>query len=233
MTQNRRRLIKDVCQIIKNPLDSQGIFYRHDDEIVNKGYCMIIGSENTPYENGIYFFKLEFPDKYPFEPPHVTFYNNDRSTRFHPNLYRNGKVCLSILNTWKGEQWTSCQNISSVLLTIASIMNDKPLLNEPGIYENHREFKIFNKFVTYKNLECSILNNLKSLEDCDSIFVPCFSKEIINHFKKNLDKIEEQVKSMKTYDKEHLIVSIYKMTCEINYNELEESFEEIKNLYNN
>lgn len=233
MTQNRRRLIKDVCQIIKNPLESQGIFYRHDDEIVNKGYCMIIGSENTPYENGIYFFQLEFPDKYPFEPPHVTFYNNDRSTRFHPNLYRSGKVCLSILNTWRGEQWTSCQNISSVLLTIASIMNNKPLLNEPGIYENHSEFDIFNKFVTYKNLECSILDNLKSLKDSDCIFVSCFSKEIINHFKKNLDKIEEQIKSMKTYDREYLIVTIYKMKCEINYNELETSFEEVKKIYNN
>jgi len=233
MTQNRRRLIKDVCQIIKNPLETQGIFYRHDDEIVNKGYCMIIGAEKTPYENGIYFFQLEFPDKYPFEPPRVTFYNNDRNTRFHPNLYRSGKVCLSILNTWKGEQWTSCQNISTVLLTIASVMDDKPLLNEPGIYETHREFDIFNKFITYKNLQCSILDNIKLLDDNESIFNPCFSNQIIKHFKKKMDKIENQIETMKNYDKEHLTVGLYKMTCEINYNELKSSFEDLKKLYNN
>ena len=33
----------------------------------------------------------------------LTYLTNDGNTRFHPNLYRNGKVCLSVLNTWRGK----------------------------------------------------------------------------------------------------------------------------------
>ena len=64
----------------------------------------------------------------------------DGATRFHPNLYRNGKVCLSILNTWKGEQWTSCQTIRSILLTLITLFHNKPLLNEPGFTEKSSDF---------------------------------------------------------------------------------------------
>ena len=94
------------------------------------GHALIIGTENTVYEHGFYLFKFEFPINYPISPPKVLFYPNDRKTRYNPNLYRNGKVCLSLLNTWTGEQWTACQSIRSILLTLISILNDKPLLNE-------------------------------------------------------------------------------------------------------
>jgi hypothetical protein len=48
------RLIKDVKEIIKNPLDSHGIYYKHDDEDLLKGKALIIGPQGTPYENGFY-----------------------------------------------------------------------------------------------------------------------------------------------------------------------------------
>ena len=52
------------------------------------------------------------------------------AVRFNPNLYRNGKVCLSILGTWSGPGWSPVQSISSVLLSIQSLMNTKPYHNE-------------------------------------------------------------------------------------------------------
>ena len=117
-----KRLVKDVKEIMKNPLTSQGIFYQHDENDMLKGYAMIVGPKDTPYEDGFYFFEFKFPTNYPFSPPNVIYNTNDGRTRFNPNLYVNGKVCISILNTWKGEQWTSCQTISSILLTLASIL---------------------------------------------------------------------------------------------------------------
>ena len=75
---------------------------------------------------------------------------NDGTTRFHPNLYRNGKVCISILNTWKGEQWTSCQTIKSVLLMLVTLFHNKPLLNEPGFTERHRSFIPYNNIIRLK-----------------------------------------------------------------------------------
>ena len=99
---------------------------------------MIIGPKDTPYENGYYLFHFKYPKNYPYSPPKVTYHTNNGVTRFNPNLYRNGKVCISILNTWKGEQWTSCQNIRSVLLTLVTLLNENPLTNEPGYSPGHR-----------------------------------------------------------------------------------------------
>ena len=98
----KNRLLKDVISIIKEPLTENGIYYVHDEGNMLKGYAMIIGPEDTPYHHGFYLFEFDYPSDYPFSPPKVTYHTNDGKTRFNPNLYRNGKVCVSILNTWKG-----------------------------------------------------------------------------------------------------------------------------------
>lgn len=51
------RLLKDVKQIIKNPLTDDGIYYIHDEADMMKGYAMIVGPEDTPYFGGFYFLK--------------------------------------------------------------------------------------------------------------------------------------------------------------------------------
>ncbi len=98
-----KRLIKDVKDIRKNPLEEDGIYYKHDDENFMKGYAMIIGPHGSLYYGGYYFFYFDFPTDYPYSPPKLKFMTNDGVTRFHPNLYKTGKVCLSIINTWRGE----------------------------------------------------------------------------------------------------------------------------------
>ena len=123
---------------------------------------MIIGPGDTPYENGIYMFNFHFPSNYPFSPPTLKYLTNDGSTRFNPNLYRSGKVCISILNTWKGEQWTGCQTIRSILLTISSIMEYKALLNEPGIKETHKDVVNYDKIIIYKTIEVAIYKLLSN-----------------------------------------------------------------------
>ena len=72
---------------------------------------------------------VQFPEDYPSSAPQIQFLTtNGGKTRFNPNLYADGKVCLSILGTWRGEsgeQWSSVQNcqvftpISSYLLHFA------------------------------------------------------------------------------------------------------------------
>ncbi|KAI9592779.1 ubiquitin-conjugating enzyme/RWD-like protein [Syncephalis fuscata] len=75
-------------------------------------------------------FLMEFPRQYPSVPPVVRIITTDGGqTRFNPNLYADGKVCLSILGTWTGsagEQWSSAHGVSSVLLSIQSIMSETP-----------------------------------------------------------------------------------------------------------
>ncbi|GAU33720.1 hypothetical protein TSUD_52530 [Trifolium subterraneum] len=96
--------------------------------------AVIIGAEGTPYHNGLFFFDVFFPSDYPNVPPLV--YYHSRGLQLNPNLYANGYICLSLLNTWVGhrnEKWTP--GVSTVLQILVSIqgliLNAKPYFNEP------------------------------------------------------------------------------------------------------
>ena len=221
-----KRLIRDVKQIKNDPLTSQGIYYKHHEEDVLKGYALLIGPTDTPYENGFYFFELNYPKDYPFSPPKITFLTQDGATRFNPNLYRNGKVCLSILNTWRGEQWTSCQNISTILLTLITIFNSKPMLNEPGVQESHSDFLNYNKILKYKNFEIAIYKIVTN-EDNNMIF-DLFYDEVQENFNKNFQTIKNQLKELKTIEPCIISTNMYNMRINIEYKKLYNKLNKIK-----
>jgi hypothetical protein len=152
---------------------------------------------------------------------------NDGITRFNPNLYKCGKVCVSILNTWTGDKWSSCQTINSVLLTLCSLLNENPFLNEPGQTPSSRDCIAFNKSIEYSNIQfavCKILNNCKGHLhpgynlDNFNIFYP----DLINLFEKNYDKLLDIVtkKSNSIEKSEELIVQIYGMKTYTDYAKL-------------
>nr|XP_043633084.1 putative ubiquitin-conjugating enzyme E2 38 [Erigeron canadensis] len=96
--------------------------------------AVIKGAEGTPYHDGLFFFDVCFPNTYPRDPPKVHYHSGGLS--INPNLYSNGYVCLSLLNTWygsKNEKWTP--GVSTMLQVLVSIqglvLNAKPYLNEP------------------------------------------------------------------------------------------------------
>lgn len=189
------RLVKDVKDIMKNPLHDNGIYYKHDDSDMLKAKAMIIGQEGTPYFGGYYFFDITFPAQYPYSPPKFTYCTNGDGIRFNPNLYINGKVCLSVLNTWTGEQWSSCQTIRSVLLALSTILCNDPLLNEPGVTPNHCDMLNYNTLIEYKNIEIAILFMLKkSTGYYPSVEFDCFEDVMIQEFQKNMPAIEHFLK---------------------------------------
>lgn len=225
-----KRLLLDVKELIRSPLDDQKIYYKHSDEDIMKGYALMIGPDDSLYEGGYYFFKFEYPINYPHSPPFVTFLTNDGKWRVHPNYYTRGKVCLSILNTWRGEQWTGCQTIKSVLLTMLSLFDKKPLLHEPGIRENHNDFEKYNQITIYKNIEFAICKLLDKVKFREYIILPEFEEyffEIMrDNFLKNKDKIKNRIISKcNEYPNPVLITtSIYDMVITINYKELLNNF---------
>jgi ubiquitin-conjugating enzyme E2 Z len=93
---------------------------------------MIRGPTGTPYADALLFFSVEFPADYPFSPPKVLILTSDGITRFHPNLYVQGKVCLSILGTYSGPQWSGALSFNSVLLSILGLLDNNPLAHEPA-----------------------------------------------------------------------------------------------------
>ncbi|XP_015750593.1 PREDICTED: baculoviral IAP repeat-containing protein 6-like, partial [Acropora digitifera] len=140
-----RRLAQEVSSLATSlPLSfSSSVFVRCDKERLDVMKVLITGPSDTPYANGCFEFDVYFPQNYPESPMFVNFETTGHhSIRFNPNLYNDGKVCLSILNTWHGrpeEKWNP-QNSSflQVLVSIQSlILVHEPYFNEPG-YERSR-----------------------------------------------------------------------------------------------
>ncbi|BGP15191.1 hypothetical protein JCM10213_000859 [Rhodosporidiobolus nylandii] len=100
--------------------------------------CLIIGPPDTPFQNAPFLFDVFLPPgKFPQEPPQVFFHSWAGGTRVSPNLYTEGKVCLSLLGTWSGdktESWSAARSsILQVFVSIqALIMVEHPYFTEPG-----------------------------------------------------------------------------------------------------
>ena len=228
----QKRLISDIRELMKNPLTDQGIYYAHDESDMLKGFGMIIGPSDTIYSDGFFLFEFIFPYNYPFSPPRLKFKTSDGYTRFHPNLYRNGKVCLSLLNTWKGEQWTACQTIRSILLTLLTLFHNKPLLNEPGFTEKSHDFIPYNQIIKYNNYKCAILNmiNQKYLPISFLPFYIFMKKHFIQHYKEIELRIEKEKQEMPT--KQEFMVSVYNLKIIVNYPKLLEDITQLNQLIN-
>lgn len=216
-----KRLVTDVKQLIKNPLTDNGIYYIHDDTDILKGRAMIIGTSDTPYFAGNYFFELTFPSNYPFSPPTVKYCTNGNNVRFHPNLYVSGKVCVSLLNTWSGEQWTSCQTISSILLTLCSILTKDPLLNEPGVNKEHPDMDTYTNIIEFSNISTAICDIVCKTPSVYNSFFDKFYPQVIDNFTKNYNEILGFVENkIATTPPAKLKTHYYSMCVDINYNKL-------------
>jgi ubiquitin-conjugating enzyme E2 G2 len=85
------------------------------------------GPEGTPFEDGIFVAHLSFPSDYPLSPPSMRFV----SELFHPNIYPDGKVCISILHPpgddpmgyeTSAERWSPVQSIEKILISVVSML---------------------------------------------------------------------------------------------------------------
>ena len=70
----------------------------------------------SPYNGGVFFLDIHYPNDYPFKPPKVTF----RTRIYHCNINSSGQICLDILK----DQWSPALTISKVLLSICSLLTD-------------------------------------------------------------------------------------------------------------
>ena len=92
----------------------------------------MIGPENSPYEDGIFFLDIKIPEDYPFQPPKVTFVTKI----YHPNINSNGIICIDILK----KNWSPILTIPKVLLSICSMLTD-PNPDDPLMPEIAKQYK--------------------------------------------------------------------------------------------
>jgi baculoviral IAP repeat-containing protein 6 len=134
---------------------------------------LISGPKDTPYENGLFEFHAYFPPDYPNTAPSVLINNTDGGyVRFNPNLYANGKVCLSLLGTWsgqEGEKWNpQTSTFLQVMVSIQSlILVDDPYFNEPGYeYEmktlsGKKKSQEYNEEKQYQTMLCAMIQMIQ------------------------------------------------------------------------
>jgi ubiquitin-conjugating enzyme E2 Z len=229
------RLLRDVREVIKNPLTDNGIYYVHDDVEMLKGYALIIGPKETPYFGGNYFFEFNYPSDYPHSPPKITYCTNGDNIRFNPNLYKCGKVCISLLNTWRGEQWTSCQTISTVLLTLCTLLCENPLLNEPGVTKEHYDFKNYTSIIEFFNIKIAICDILDKKQSIYLPFFELFYHYVQENFLKNYDDLTKFIENKNKEEKPKRMITtkLYDLSVDIDYKLLQNKLIECKEKINN
>uniref|UniRef100_A0A7S1D0U9 E2 ubiquitin-conjugating enzyme n=2 Tax=Cyclophora tenuis TaxID=216820 RepID=A0A7S1D0U9_CYCTE len=125
-TELLRRQLNDLA---KNPIDlvSVGLV---DESNVYEWEILIMGPDGTLYEGGFFKAKLAFPDDFPNMPPTMTFV----SEMWHPNVYEDGRVCISILHPpgedefnaqeSADERWRPILGVEQILMSVISMLND-------------------------------------------------------------------------------------------------------------
>jgi ubiquitin-conjugating enzyme E2 Z len=198
-----KRVLLDIQEIQKEEFQKSGIYYYYDDANITRGLMLIWGTEGTLYEDMPMCYSVEFPSGYPFDPPKVLFSTFDGKTRFHPNMYQNGKVCLSILGTWEGPKWASTLRLSTVAVTLQSLLDNNPIAHEPGYETRVDEYSTgYNELVGYRCIEY-ILDCLErifkenplstELDNFRSVVKERYSG-IIKRLEKRLEKYQENKK---------------------------------------
>jgi ubiquitin-protein ligase len=94
------------------------------DDLFNWSVC-IMGPEGSLYEGGIFQASLQFPHSYPDNPPVMRFI----TPIFHPNIWPDGKVCISILHApgedplnpqeQASERWLPIHNVFSICMSVS------------------------------------------------------------------------------------------------------------------
>ncbi|KAH8550910.1 ubiquitin-conjugating enzyme/RWD-like protein [Umbelopsis sp. PMI_123] len=146
-----RRQLRDLT---KNPVEGFSAGLINDDNIY-EWEVMVIGTPDTIYEGGFFKAHLTFPPTYPMMPPTMKFV----SDMYHPNVYPDGTVCISILHPpgddkygyeKASERWSPVHTVETILISVISMLsspNDESPANIEAAKEWREDYPSFKKKV--------------------------------------------------------------------------------------
>ena len=190
------RVLSEISSFKKDlPLNwESSIWVRISKNNLNLFSFMISGPKDTPYENGLFEFHAYFPSDYPNTVPQVLLHTTGNGqVRFNPNLYNSGKVCLSILGTWSGQEGESWNPKTSTFLQVivsiqSLILVEQPYFNEPGweremhTQKGKKASSIYSEERMPSTIKFAMTNMIKNPP-------PGFEDVVHNHFKLKKDEI--------------------------------------------
>ncbi|EOA87939.1 uncharacterized protein SETTUDRAFT_108619 [Exserohilum turcica Et28A] len=137
-----RRIAKEH-KILRTSLPP-GIYVRTWESRLDLLRVLMIGPNDTPYEFAPFVVDFHLGSSYPQQAPDAFFHSwTNGNGPVNPNLYEDGKICLSLLGTWhtdeRNESWSPAK--STLLQVLVSLMGlvlvKEPYYNEAG-YDVHR-----------------------------------------------------------------------------------------------
>ena len=203
---NMKLFIKHVRKELKLLQSSlpAGIVVKGYEERMDLFSAMIHGPKNTPYEDGLFFFDFQLGSDYPAAPP-LCHYISFCSDRLNPNLYEEGKVCVSLLGTWSGrgtETWTTDSNLLQLLVSIQGlILVREPYFNEAG-YEKQKGTQQGEENSRMYN-EMAVLKLVTSMTRMVNNPAQPFASEMMEHMRVNAKKFMTRMALWRKISLEH------------------------------
>lgn len=111
-----------------NPVEGFTVKLVNEDNLF-EWQVAIFGPPTTLYQGAYFKASMKFPPDYPYSPPTLKFLTKV----FHPNVYENGDLCISILHPpvddpqsgeLPCERWNPTQNVRTILLSVISLLNE-------------------------------------------------------------------------------------------------------------
>ncbi|TPR07930.1 Amidase family protein [Aspergillus niger] len=99
---------------------------------------LIVLNPDSLYYGGYFKAIMKFPSNYPYSPPEFRFIR----PLYHPNIYKDGKLCISILHApgedemsgeLASERWSPAQRVESVLISILSLLDDAEISSPANV----------------------------------------------------------------------------------------------------
>lgn len=149
-----KRLFQEYKALLTAPPDGITAGPVNEDDLF-VWEALIQGPEGTPFEGGIFPAELKFPKDYPLNPPKMKFLGEI----WHPNVYPNGEVCISILHPpgddpnhyeQASERWSPIQSVEKILISVMSMLaepNDESPANVEAAKMWREQRKMFERKV--------------------------------------------------------------------------------------
>jgi ubiquitin-conjugating enzyme E2 A len=108
------RLTKELNKIQKEPIEG---FTLTNVENIMIWIGELEGPKDTPYENNKFKLQISFDEEYPVRAPSVKYLQ----FIFHPNIYKDGKICVDILQS---SEWTPALSVRTIIQSLRSLFMD-------------------------------------------------------------------------------------------------------------
>lgn len=174
-----RALALEYKSLQEEPVEGFRVKLVNDDNLF-EWEVAIFGPPDTLYQGGYFKAHMKFPPDYPYSPPSIRFLTKV----WHPNVYENGDLCISILHPpvddpqsgeLPCERWNPTQNVRTILLSVISLLNEPNTFSPANVDASvmYRRWRVASdKDKEYENIIRKQVAASRVEADKDNVVVP-------------------------------------------------------------